>query len=147
MWTPSSRRRALLLRLRKRPSVATKPRSVESVAKAAVASVPQRLVRCLEWIAALPMPVRPFSSRQRGGASIGLADKALQGSISWKKCEESLDAAVAWYDPEAVTLVFPRNLTAPQRDKFEQRLVARHPEVKGRPRGPSPHPGVARAPS
>jgi len=26
--------------------------------------------------------------------------------------------------------VFPRNLTAPQRDKFEERLVARHPEVK-----------------
>jgi hypothetical protein len=56
--------------------------------------------------------------------------KLYAGSINWNKCEQSLDAAVAAYSPEAVTFVFPRNLTAPRRATFEQRLVARHPEVE-----------------
>lgn len=56
--------------------------------------------------------------------------KLYGGSINWTKCETSLDAAVKSYSPEAVTFVFPKNLTAPRRATFEQRLVARHPEVK-----------------
>ena len=56
--------------------------------------------------------------------------KHYTGRIGWKKCEDSLDAAVRSYDPEAVTFVFPRNLTKPRRDEFQERLVNRHPKVK-----------------
>ena len=55
--------------------------------------------------------------------------------IAWKKCEESLDAAVASYDPEAITFVFPHNLTKPRRDEFEERLAKRYPKVKVMPWG------------
>jgi hypothetical protein len=56
--------------------------------------------------------------------------KHYTSNINWKKCEESLDRAVASYDPATVTFVFPRNLTKPQRDKFQERLVSRHANVE-----------------
>lgn len=49
--------------------------------------------------------------------------------IAWKKCEASLDDAVASYDPAEVVFVFPRNLSKPRRDQFEERLVKRKPTV------------------
>jgi hypothetical protein len=49
--------------------------------------------------------------------------------IAWKKCEQSLDEAVASYAPEEVIFVFPRNLSKRQRDNFEDRLVKRNPDV------------------
>ncbi len=55
--------------------------------------------------------------------------KHYPDAISWSKCEKSLDDAVKNYDPEKVVFVFPRNLSASRRRDFEQRLVARHPDV------------------
>lgn len=55
--------------------------------------------------------------------------KHYPGSIAWKKCETSLDDAVAAYDPEAVVFVFPRNLSQPLRATFNSRLVKREPNV------------------
>lgn len=51
------------------------------------------------------------------------------GDIARKKCEDSLDDAIATYDPEAVIFVFPRNLSQPLRATFTGRLVGRHPTV------------------
>jgi hypothetical protein len=42
----------------------------------------------------------------------------------------SLDKGVTSYDPEEVTFVFARDLSKPQRDRFKERLVNRHPSVK-----------------
>jgi hypothetical protein len=56
--------------------------------------------------------------------------KHYTSHISWSKCESSLDDGVASYDPGEVTFVFARDLTKPQRDKFTERLVDRHPSVK-----------------
>lgn len=55
--------------------------------------------------------------------------KHYPDDIAWKKCEESLDDAIASYDPEQVVFVFPRDLSKPHRDRFEERLVKRHPDV------------------
>jgi hypothetical protein len=52
--------------------------------------------------------------------------KHYPNDIAWKKCEKSLDDAVASYNPGGVVFVFPRNLSKPQRDRFEERLVKRH---------------------
>jgi hypothetical protein len=49
--------------------------------------------------------------------------------IAWKKCESSLDDAIAAYDPSDVVFVFPRNLSKPQRETFETRLARRAPDV------------------
>jgi hypothetical protein len=56
--------------------------------------------------------------------------KHYTSHISWSKCERALDDAVTSYSPEEVTFVFARDLTKPQRDRFKERLVDRHPSVR-----------------
>jgi hypothetical protein len=50
--------------------------------------------------------------------------KRYTRQISWSKCKISLVAAMAGYDPEIVTFVFPRDLSASELKTFHSRLVA-----------------------
>jgi hypothetical protein len=52
--------------------------------------------------------------------------KRFTGDISWKKCEESLDAAVSNWRIEHCTFCFAKNLTGSQHRSFHERLVGRH---------------------
>lgn len=55
--------------------------------------------------------------------------KRFTGDISWKKCEESLDAAVSNWGIEHCTFCFAKDLTASQHRTFHERLVGRHDGV------------------
>jgi hypothetical protein len=61
--------------------------------------------------------------------------KRFTGDIAWKKCEESLDAAVSNWGIEHCTFCFAKDLTASQHRTFHERLGGRHgglPSTTGR---------------
>ena len=63
-------------------------------------------------------------------AAGGIAPAAFQikhytGRMNWKKCEQSLTAALA-LRPSSVTFVFPQDLSASQLATFDRRLAAAH---------------------
>jgi hypothetical protein len=71
--------------------------------------------------------LRPATTERR--ARVWQA-KFFRSKPNWTKYKKSLDDAVDSYDPEEVTFVFPRNLTKPRRDKFQEKLVGHHARVK-----------------
>jgi hypothetical protein len=72
----------------------------------------------------LPSAIRP------GDGQRGWQAKHYGREIHWVKCEESLDRAVALWNVEWVTFVFPRDLTRGEHVAFHRRLGARHDAVR-----------------
>jgi hypothetical protein len=66
--------------------------------------------------------IRPASGTRRAAA---WQAKHYPAGINWVECEASLDAAIKRWDPEAVTFVFPRDLSQQLEATFEERLVRR----------------------
>jgi hypothetical protein len=65
-----------------------------------------------------------------GGARRGWQAKRFTSQISWGKCRESLEQAIANFDPRELTFVFARDLTANQHALFSKNLAAGWPGVR-----------------
>lgn len=97
-----------------------------------------------QLVASLVLREHPDAERPDapdGGADVLLTARDREDAVvwqvkhyperpAWKKCEASLDTAVATYRPGRVIFVFPRDLTKAMRQQFERRLQGRHKGVE-----------------
>ena len=103
---------------------------------------PTRFAQLVGTLVRLEHPNSEVPDAPDGGADVLLEGRAkgptyvwqvkhFEGTQPpWRKCVESLDRAVARYSPDRVTFVFSRDLTAPMKKTFKDKLQDRRPDIE-----------------